>query len=115
MSHKRKLQIFNIKINRRSKIHLAKNDTDAAKEMPFQYRLEEMRIIAKINIAIIRVVTGGEEEYKFAEKIIEEVRQSVDKHFQFASKAKIRLEVLEDFIWVVTARNINVPDPESTK
>ena len=82
----------------------AKELEQDAQEMPFGARLEEMRNIARMNIAIIRIVDGGEEEYKFAKEIIQEVRNSVHSNYSFVSKSKARLEVLEDFLWVISGQ-----------
>ena len=79
-----------------------------AQDMPFGARLEEMRNIARINIAIIRIVDGGTEEYKFAKEIIQEVRNSVNNNYSFVAKSKARLEVLEDFLWVVSGQPLVV-------
>ncbi|RIB25833.1 hypothetical protein C2G38_2066502, partial [Gigaspora rosea] len=75
--------------------------------MPFFSRLEEMRNIARINIAILNIVENDEESYEVAKETIKEVRKSVEENFQFVSKAKLRLEVLEDFLWVINGEDLS--------
>ncbi|RIA93787.1 hypothetical protein C1645_873892 [Glomus cerebriforme] len=82
---------------------LAKEHKDDAQEMPFRSRLEEMRNIAKINLTIFDILNGGKDEFDRAIKIIKEVRDSMNRDHQFISTAKSRLEVLEDFLWVISA------------
>ncbi|RIB03849.1 hypothetical protein C2G38_2122158, partial [Gigaspora rosea] len=60
-----------------------------------------MRNIARINIVILNIVENDKESYKMAKETIEEVQKSVEENFQFVSKAKLRLEVLEDFLWII--------------
>ncbi|CAG8647337.1 12471_t:CDS:2, partial [Gigaspora rosea] len=80
---------------------LALEYLDDSLEMPFFSRLEEMRNIARTNIAILNVLEHDKKAYKEAKETIEEVRKSVEENFQFVSKAELRLEVLEDFLWII--------------
>ena len=45
-----------------SKIKIPSEYIEAADQMPFLKRLEEMRIIAKLNIAILRIVSYSLED-----------------------------------------------------
>ncbi|CAG8547477.1 2007_t:CDS:1, partial [Scutellospora calospora] len=76
-------------------------------EMPFLSRLEEIRNIARINIAILNIIEHDEDAYAIAIKTVEEVRKSVRENYQFISKAKLRLEVLEDFLWIISGVDLS--------
>ncbi|CAG8492584.1 11449_t:CDS:2, partial [Gigaspora rosea] len=67
----------------------------------------EMRNIARINIVILNIVENDKESYKMAKETIEEVQKSVEENFQFVSKAKLRLEVLEDFLWIISGEDLS--------
>ena len=86
---------------------IAKEYIKDSQEMPFKSRLEEVRNIAKINLAIIRITNGAEDDYNSAKKLIEEVRKSIDESYQFISKSILRLEVIEDYYWIVTGENLD--------
>ncbi|CAG8473286.1 3086_t:CDS:2 [Funneliformis caledonium] len=77
--------------------NIAKEHMDDAQQMPFKSRLEEMRNIADINLAIFDIINGGEEEIQRAKKTIEKIREKNNRY----SFAELRLEVLEDFLSVV--------------
>ncbi|CAG8622339.1 15297_t:CDS:1 [Funneliformis mosseae] len=77
--------------------NIAKEHIDDAQKMPFLSRLEEMRNIADINLAIFDIINSGEEEIQRAKKTIEKIRDKNDRY----SFAELRLEVLEDFLSVV--------------
>jgi patatin-like phospholipase/acyl hydrolase len=85
---------------------IAKEYIKDSQEMPFKSRLEEVRNIAKINLAIIRITNGSEDDYNSAKLTIEEVRKSINESYQFISKSSLRLEVLEDYYWIVTGENL---------
>ncbi|CAG8520014.1 18225_t:CDS:2, partial [Cetraspora pellucida] len=74
-------------------------------EMPLFSRLEEVRNIAKINIAILNIIEYDDDAYKEAKQTVEEVRRSVKENYQFIIKSKLRLEVLEDFLWVINGED----------
>ncbi|CAG8661380.1 36625_t:CDS:1, partial [Racocetra persica] len=76
-------------------------------EMPFFSRLEEIRNIARINFALLNILEFDEDAYKVAKKTVEEVRKSVGENYQFVSKAKLRLEVLEDFLWIISGEDMS--------
>jgi hypothetical protein len=78
---------------------------DDAKEMPFVSRLEEMRNIARINLAIRYILNNDPEGIKRAKEFIEEVRESINSHRQHISMAETRLEVLEDLLWIVSGES----------
>ncbi|CAG8443827.1 3609_t:CDS:2 [Acaulospora colombiana] len=70
--------------------------------MPFKVRLDEMQIIAKINLAIIDLLENDKEEIERAKKDIKEIRNSIRNDFRFVNTVKSRSEVLEDFFWVMS-------------
>nr|CAG8635447.1 2423_t:CDS:2 [Entrophospora candida] len=77
-----------------------------AEEMPFKSRLDEMRNIAKINLAISDILIAGKEEISRARTTIEEVRNSINANYQFVGTVETRLEVLEDFLWVISGEEL---------
>ncbi|KAF0427120.1 hypothetical protein F8M41_006107 [Gigaspora margarita] len=85
---------------------LALEYLEDSQEMPFFSRLEEMRNIARTNIAILNIIEHDDEAYEEPKETIEEVRNSVDENFQFVGKAKLRLEVLEDFLWILSGEDL---------
>ncbi|CAG8613865.1 3889_t:CDS:2, partial [Scutellospora calospora] len=85
---------------------IAQENKDDARQMPFQSRLEEMRNSARINLAIFYIMDTGDEERELAIKTIKEIRNSINKNFQFVGTAKSRLEVLEDFLWVISGSEL---------
>ncbi|CAG8670970.1 13809_t:CDS:2 [Funneliformis caledonium] len=68
-----------------------------AQETSFQSRLEEMRNVAEINLAIFDIIDGGDEELERARKAIEKIRDQIYRY----GFAVLRLEVLEDFLFVL--------------
>ena len=84
---------------------IAKEFIDDAQKMPFKTRLEEMRNYAKINIAIIRIMTEGHEEMQEAKKLFKEIKQSFDENIQFLKTLSLRLDALENFLWIVTGES----------
>ncbi|CAG8698185.1 3504_t:CDS:1, partial [Cetraspora pellucida] len=87
---------------------LAEEHKNDAQEMPFQARLEEMRNIARINLAILDILDTDLEEMSRAIKTIKEVQDSIKYNYQFVGIAKSRLEVLEDLLWVIGG--VELPD-----
>jgi hypothetical protein len=85
---------------------IANEHMNDAEEMPFVSRLEEMRNIARINLAISCILDGGPEEIEQAKEVIEKVQKSIISHHQYIGIAKTRLEVLEDFLWVVSGNEM---------
>ncbi|CAG8484615.1 4667_t:CDS:1 [Funneliformis mosseae] len=77
--------------------NIAKVHLDDAEEMPFQSRLEEVQNIARINLAIFDILDGHEEEFERAIKTIKTIRDK-SRNYRFA---ELRLEILEDFLWVI--------------
>ena len=84
--------------------YLAREHVKDAQKMPFKVRLEEMRNVAKLNEAIIRIVRGGEEELHKAQKLVKVVRDSIDQYGQFYAKPAGRLAAIEDFLWIVSGQ-----------
>jgi neutral trehalase len=70
--------------------------------MPFTSRLEEMRNTARINLAIRDILNSGPEEIKRAKNTIAEVRKSTESNYQFIRMAETRLDVVEDFLWIIS-------------
>jgi tetratricopeptide (TPR) repeat protein len=91
---------------------LAKEHVEDAQEMPFTVRLEEMRNIAKLNIAMISLVTdwetpkGDKAALDKTKKLVKEVRGSMDRYGQFHTMSANRLVAIEDFLWVVNGESI---------
>nr|CAG8514800.1 14991_t:CDS:1 [Entrophospora candida] len=83
----------------------ASKHLEDAEEMPFKSRLDEMRNIAKINLAIIDMLAGSEEISR-ARTTVEEVRNSMNANYQFVGTVETRLEVLEDFLWVISGEEL---------
>ncbi|CAG8701994.1 2913_t:CDS:2, partial [Dentiscutata heterogama] len=79
---------------------------DDSLEMPFFSRLEEIRNIARINIAILNITEYDSCACKEAIKTVEEVRKSTKENYQFVSKAEFRLKILEDFLWIISGEVI---------
>jgi hypothetical protein len=92
-------------INIREYSTIAQEYKDDAKEMPFVSRLEEMRNIARINLAIRDILNNGPEEIKRAKQLIEEVRESINSHHQYIGSADTHLEALEELFWVVSGES----------
>jgi succinate dehydrogenase flavin-adding protein (antitoxin of CptAB toxin-antitoxin module) len=67
---------------------------------PFFYRLEEIRNITRINLAMQYILNGKPDAMKQAKVIIQQVRESLIT--QSSSIAKRRLKVLDDFLWVIS-------------
>ncbi|CAG8504748.1 20794_t:CDS:2 [Dentiscutata erythropus] len=76
-------------------------------EMPFFSRLEEIRNIARINITILNIMERAADAYQEAIEAVEEVRKSVRENYQFVSKVKLRLETLEDFLWIISGDELS--------
>ncbi|CAG8690894.1 13780_t:CDS:1, partial [Cetraspora pellucida] len=76
-------------------------------EMPFFSRLEEIRNFARINIAILNIINYDYDTLKEAIKPVEDTRHSVRENYQFVSKANLRLEVLEDFLWIISDEDLS--------
>ena len=89
---------------------IAKEHVKDAQKMPFKTRLEELRNIAKLNIAIIRILNGEKDELDDAKKLIEQVRESIGNSYQFISKSNLRLDALEDFLWIITGQTFVYED-----
>ncbi|CAG8804741.1 22297_t:CDS:2, partial [Cetraspora pellucida] len=92
---------------------LAEEHKNDAQEMPFQARLEEMRNIARINLAILDILDTDSEEISRAIKTIKEVQDSIKYNYQFVGIAKSRLEVLEDLLWVIGGVELPEELPEN--
>ena len=105
---------------------LAKKYVEDAQKMPFTARLEEMRNIAKLNIAMIRLmlmlnwrtVLGKQEAIDETEQSIKEVRDSIkevrdsmDRYDQCHTAYPLRLPAIEECLWVVNGHTnaIKVP------
>ncbi|CAG8799929.1 17417_t:CDS:1, partial [Cetraspora pellucida] len=86
----------------RENTNLALEYLDDSLEMPFFSRLEEIRNIARINIAILNITEYDLYACREAIKIVDEVRKSIKENYQFISKAQLRLEILEDFLWIIS-------------
>ena len=96
---------------------LAKKYVEDAQKMPFTARLEEMRNIAKLNIAMIclmsdwRTVQGSPGAIDETEKSIKEVRDSMDRYDQCHTAYPLRLPAIEECLWVVTGHTNAIKAP----
>ncbi|MEM7383189.1 MAG: patatin-like phospholipase family protein, partial [Bacteroidota bacterium] len=88
----------------RDKGYLARKHVTDAQEMPFTARLEEMRNVAKLNIAIMRIVRGNEKEINAAQTLVKEVRDTIDQYGHFHTMPAMRLAAIEDFLWVISGQ-----------
>ncbi|CAG8625928.1 9902_t:CDS:2 [Racocetra fulgida] len=96
----------------REHTRLALEYLDDSLEMPFFSRLEEIRNIARINIAILNITEYDLSACKEAIKIVDEVRKSIRENYQFISKVQLRLDTLEDFLWIISGEIL--PDTSFT-
>jgi predicted acylesterase/phospholipase RssA len=85
---------------------IAKEHIKDAEKMPFKTRLEEVRNIAKLNIAIIRIMNADKDDLEDAKNHIEDVRNSVKRNNIFTFKTNLRLDAIEDFFWIVSGQII---------
>jgi hypothetical protein len=67
---------------------------------PFFYRLEKIRNLTRINLAMQFILNGKPDAMKQAKVIIQQVRESLMT--QSSSIAKRRLKVVDDFLWVIS-------------
>ncbi|CAG8689901.1 2822_t:CDS:2, partial [Acaulospora morrowiae] len=77
-------------------------DADIFEESLFLSRLEEMRNVALLNIAIIDILIGGDEQIERAIKTITEIRDLITKDYKLFDVVKQRLEAVEDLLWMVS-------------
>ncbi|CAG8482578.1 12346_t:CDS:1 [Acaulospora morrowiae] len=75
-------------------------------EMPFQSRLEEMRNVAKLNIAIINILDTGVDEIIKATEMLKDIRNSIYQNYQFSGMVKQRLEAVEDLLWIICGEEL---------
>ena len=105
---------------------LAKKYVEDAQKMPFTARLEEMRNIAKLNIAMIRLmlmlnwrtVLGKQEAIDETEQSIKEVRDSIkevrdsmDRYGQCHTAYPLHLPAIEECLWVVNGHTNAIKAP----
>ena len=84
--------------------YLAREHVKDAQEMPFTVRLEEMRNVAKLNIAIVDIIRGEQAGINAAKQLVQEVRNSIDHYGQFHTIPGMRLAAIEDFLWIVSGQ-----------
>ncbi|RGB38309.1 hypothetical protein C1646_665474 [Rhizophagus diaphanus] len=87
---------------------IAQEHKNDSQDMPFQLRLEEIRIITKINQAIFDISGGSKEEIKRAIETIKEVQISINNNYQFVDAAKLHYEVLKNLLWVICNEEIKL-------
>ena len=79
-------------------------------------RLAEMQNVAKINIALIRIMQN---DFERSKHILKDVREYADKNYSFVPPQNIRLERIEDFISMIDDDqkfpNEEAPKPEMIK
>ncbi len=72
-----------------------------ANQAPFTNRLEEMRNIAKMNLAIAHIVQGGKDNLSLASQCVKDINESINKHHQYFTVSAERLQVLQDFLFAL--------------
>ena len=77
---------------------ILRNYMKDSEEMTFVERLSETQNIAKINIALIRIMQS---EFNTATQIIAEIRDIAKTKFCFVSPSLTRLEILEDLVSII--------------
>ncbi|CAG8767854.1 11143_t:CDS:1, partial [Racocetra persica] len=92
-----------------AKEYIDKEDKDDAQKMPFQSRLEEMRNIARLNLAIFDILNTDKEAFTKVSNTIKEIRESISNNYQFSGSTESRLEVLEDFLWIMSGEVPRTP------
>jgi len=88
---------------------------DDSQSFHIRSRLTEMVNIAKMNIAIIRILNGNEVEENLGINLIQEVQASINNNYQFVTKATRRLKALEDFLWVICQKSMTNNDHTTVK
>jgi patatin-like phospholipase/acyl hydrolase len=81
-----------------------------SQEMAFVERLTETQNIAKINIALIRIMQS---DLNAATQIIKEIRDIPKKKFSFISPSIMRLEILEDLISIIDGTYIETTENDN--
>ncbi|CAG8460495.1 11616_t:CDS:2 [Gigaspora rosea] len=97
----------------REDTRLALEYLEDSQEMPFSSRLEEIRNIARINVAILNITEYEGDTIEEATKMVKEIRRSIERNYHFVNRAESRLEVLEDFLWIISGENL--PDESHKK
>ena len=101
----------------RNEGNLAREHVEDAQEMPFTVRLEEMRNIARLNMAMISLLTdwktpkGDKAALDEAKKLVEEVRDAIDHYGHFYTRPALRLAAIEDFLWIVSGQPVDSEVP----
>ena len=106
-SFKRYTNSFFDSITLRSYSELAKEFINDSQKMPFCRRLNEMSNIALLNMAIICIMKDSDDEISQAKELLRTVRDSIkDESDHFISFSKTRLEIVEDFISIISSEII---------
>jgi patatin-like phospholipase/acyl hydrolase len=90
--------------------NIAEEYIKSAGEMTFGARLQEMKNVAKINIAIIRILMGGKDDIVEAKKIFIELKNYTKTNQLYKSMTRFRMEVLDDLFWILSGEQINEHD-----
>ncbi|CAG8591194.1 4570_t:CDS:2 [Cetraspora pellucida] len=98
-----------------AKEYIDKEDKHDAKKMPFQSRLEEMRNISKLNLAIFDILNTDKAAITRVSNTVKEIRESISGNYQFSGSTESRLEVLEDFLWIMSGEVPRTPSVYSIK
>ena len=97
----------------RNKGNLAREHVEDAQEMPFTVRLEEMRNIARLNMAMLSLLTdwktpkGDKAALDAAKQLVKEVRDANNRYGHFYTRPALRLAAIEDFLWIVSGQPVD--------
>ncbi|EDV19343.1 uncharacterized protein TRIADDRAFT_62223 [Trichoplax adhaerens] len=69
-----------------------------AEESPFVSRLQEIILVARLNFALVHVITGRDDNLNFAKEQLIEMHSITSQNFQFFSITEYRLASVEDFL-----------------
>ncbi|RDD38737.1 Patatin-like protein 2 [Trichoplax sp. H2] len=69
-----------------------------AKESPFVSRLQKIILVARLNFALVQVITGRDDHLNVAKKQLIEMYSVTSQNFQFFSITEYRLASVEDFL-----------------
>ncbi|CAG8673080.1 6581_t:CDS:2 [Racocetra fulgida] len=80
-----------------------------SKKLLKEAKILEMRNIARLNLAIFDILNTDKESITRVSNTIKEIRESISNNYQFSGSAESRLEVLEDFLWIMSGEVPRTP------
>lgn len=72
---------------------------EAANKISFVNRLLEFQHLAQLNLALVYIIQS---EFDHAKKEINDLKKSIQEHGKNSEMAADRLEVVEDFLWIIS-------------